>query len=107
MRLKKFWGVMTKGFFVRENTCPTCGYLTNKASGADGTPIMPQSGDVCVCVKCGEILRFSRYMKLHLMTEVHLNQLKVEDPLVYLDAITAQGLARARCRKKGGADYHD
>lgn len=96
---------MSKGFNVRENTCPTCNYVVNKASAVDGTPIMPRSGDVCVCVKCGEILRFDRYMKLHFMTEVHLNQLKVEDPLVYLDAITAQGLARALQKKR--TDRHD
>lgn len=92
---------MTKGFFVRENTCPTCGYLTNKASAADGTPVMPEAGDVCICIKCGEILKYDRYMKLHKISEVELRELKSIDPEVYLDAIKAQGLARALRKKKG------
>lgn len=91
---------MTKGFFVRENTCPTCGYLTNKASGVDGTPIMPQSGDVCICIKCGEILKYDRYMKLHKMNEVQLRELKSVDPEVYLNAIKAQALAKEMQKKR-------
>lgn len=89
---------MTNGFFTRENTCPTCNYLTDTAVTPDGTPVMPEPGDVSVCIQCGEILQFDRSMKLHKISDAQLNEIQSVDPHVYFDAIQAQALARVMKR---------
>lgn len=112
---------VTNSFFVRENTCPTCGYVTDMAGMADGSPTMPEGGDISICIKCGEILQFDRNMKLHKIkrakapsngaleprSEPELNKIKSQDPAAFLDVLKAQAVVRRMAKKKWGELAHD
>ncbi len=85
---------MTKSFFVRENSCPSCNYVMDMAGSVDGRPLIPEPGDLSVCIRCGELLRFARGMKLHKMTDFQIKQLRSENPKAFLNLLQAQFLVR-------------
>ena len=45
--------------FDASGKCPTCGYVFEKCSNLTGSGA-PHSGDLTLCIECGEILRFER-----------------------------------------------
>ena len=47
-----------------QNTCPHCGYKTDRASG----DVQPQAGDISVCLRCGNPSLFTEGLGLRLPT---------------------------------------
>lgn len=54
------------------SACPTCGYLMDAARCLSNKTARPKPGDFSVCLKCGEMLRFTDGL---LLVVVELNDL--------------------------------
>jgi len=49
---------------VQPHTCPTCAKLLDAATAIDGEGNSPRTGDLSVCLYCGEIIEFGDDMEL-------------------------------------------
>lgn len=60
---------MSATFDHPKTTCPTCGYVMDRATLLENynPPEPPEPGDISVCAKCGEITVFEDDLSLRLM----------------------------------------
>lgn len=49
--------------------CPKCGHILDAATGATDDKAVPRGGDVTLCIKCGEILTFTKDLKVRFPTK--------------------------------------
>ena len=52
----------------------------------DGSPVIPEVGDITICTNCGAILQFDCYMKLHKLTFAEHEQFLEQAPKIYKKA---------------------
>lgn len=56
--------------------CPRCGYDFDAATAADGSESAPDLGDLTICLRCGELMRFD----ICGVREVGADELRALDP---------------------------
>ncbi len=57
-------GLGHDGKELPSSPCPTCGYVMDDATCISQTKGRPSSGDLSLCMKCGEILLFTDRLNL-------------------------------------------
>lgn len=64
--------------------CPVCDTKLDGATCVDGDDeIIPQAGDVSVCMYCGTILEYEDGLFVHEISDKKLEQIKIEDYSTY------------------------
>lgn len=61
--------------FVRKDHCPHCQHPVNSAIDENNEDVKPSVGDICICIKCGEVSQFDQNM---MMTPFNISKLDVE-----------------------------
>lgn len=72
--------------------CPTCSYEMDCATCVENEDWVPKSGDVTICIKCGEFLVFTTGLKLRLPTKEEYQKYGT-DPRIIAAQITVRGFA--------------
>lgn len=70
--------------------CPVCGTILDGAICVTEEGAMPKPGDISVCYSCGTLLQYGKGLFLHELSDEVLNQLRKENPDLYMQLITAQ-----------------
>jgi len=52
---------------IPASKCPTCGYEMDSSTCVDDDTVKPKPGDFSVCMKCGEMLRFTGTMGIRIV----------------------------------------
>lgn len=60
---------------VKTCKCPSCDKKLNAATRADGRRGKPAAGDVTVCTGCACLLRYSRSLRVRLLTAEDVSKL--------------------------------
>lgn len=55
--------------------CPECGYKMDGTAAAAAEHLMPQAGDVSVCLNCGQLLLFEEAMTMRKPTREEVAEL--------------------------------
>lgn len=79
---------------LTESKCASCGHILDTATGVEeGTT--PSVNDLTVCVYCGELHRFDEDLKLVLLTEEEIEEIKDQAPDVWNTLSSAQSHIKA------------
>lgn len=66
------------------NFCPACGYRSDSSTSI-GTQAVPKPGDITLCIKCGEMNRFTQSLQLEPVPDDWLADLPLEERNELLD----------------------
>ena len=59
--------------------CPQCGKKIDAAISASGEHVMPESGDVTICVYCGVLLEYTDQLLVSILPSETLEDMDEED----------------------------
>jgi hypothetical protein len=51
------------------NVCPRCGTENDSVSGTRRGEVMPDPGDISMCLRCGHLMAFTRGLRLRELTK--------------------------------------
>lgn len=60
---------------IPECNCLKCGKKMNASGSTDGSPHLPEPGDLVLCIKCGAVMKHADDMTLRGMTEQEMDEL--------------------------------
>jgi len=63
---------------MKENACPDCGKLLDRATNVSGSNEEPSPGDITICNRCGSFLTFAQDLSLELLDPEEFNELDEE-----------------------------
>lgn len=70
--------------------CPTCGSKLDASTCITDKDILPEKGDLSICVYCGTLLEYEDNQFVHELSEDSLYILKITDPEIYFTLLTAR-----------------
>ena len=66
---------------IQGSNCPSCGkFLDGASSVSDPGRSGPSPGDLSICIACGTIVKFGENLKLEIVSENELEQIKQNFP---------------------------
>ena len=63
---------------IQENNCPCCGYKSDAATNMTNEKLVPKSGDLSICINCGDFLQYGDNLILNKLTESVLDDIDQE-----------------------------
>lgn len=60
---------------ITENDCPFCGCKSDAATNMNDETLVPKSGDLSICINCGEFLQYGDNLVLDKMSESVLDDI--------------------------------
>lgn len=71
---------------IKKQSCPTCKYGIENVTpiGKENKNAIPEPGNWCVCLSCGEILHFNNELKLKIAIQQDLATLELMDHIQIL-----------------------
>jgi len=63
---------------IRGNVCPCCGYFSDAATAPEDKTLLPEEGDLSICIKCAEFLQYGKDLVLLRMPETVLDDIDQE-----------------------------
>lgn len=68
---------------MKENNCPECGKVTNRAESIEDGSTTPEVGDISLCLYCGSINQFDADLNIHPVADGVMDKIKEEDLVNY------------------------
>jgi hypothetical protein len=69
--------IIIKSYRDHPDACPCCGYVVDTATAVGSRVSKPKAGDLTICLRCGEILKFNAELRLEMFP---LNELLTASP---------------------------
>lgn len=63
---------------IPECHCLHCGHKMNASGSTDGSGVLPQPGDLVLCIRCGAVMKHADDMTLRGMSDAEMDELQAD-----------------------------